>query len=71
MLLTLHHVQLAIPTGDADKARAFRGNLPGLTEVAKPAGLWGRGGAWVEPDGSRLHPGVEELFLTANKAHPR
>ncbi len=65
----LDHVQLAIPGGGEDRARAFYGTLLGLTEVAKPVPLAARGGCWFAGDGVHLHLGTEELFSPARKAH--
>lgn len=66
----LDHVQLAIPVGQEDQARAFYIGQLGLREVAKPAVLAGRGGLWLEGEGLRLHLGVEKPFAPARKAHP-
>ncbi|MEO6503702.1 MAG: VOC family protein [Jatrophihabitantaceae bacterium] len=70
MILGLDHVQVAIPTGAEDAARAFYGSLLGMTEVAKPAALAGRGGCWFSSGSAVLHLGVEEPFSPARKAHP-
>jgi catechol 2,3-dioxygenase-like lactoylglutathione lyase family enzyme len=66
----LHHVQLAIPVGGEDAARQFWGQTLGLTELAKPAGLAGRGGCWFGGGALELHLGVEANFAPARKAHP-
>jgi catechol 2,3-dioxygenase-like lactoylglutathione lyase family enzyme len=42
----LDHVQLAMPPGGEERARAFYAGLLGLTEVAKPEPLASRGGCW-------------------------
>jgi catechol 2,3-dioxygenase-like lactoylglutathione lyase family enzyme len=74
-MIALHHVQVACPPGGEDDARHFYAAL-GLTEVAKPAGLRARGGAWFRAYDVRgavtaeLHVGVEESFSPARKAHP-
>lgn len=68
-LLSLHHVQLALPPGGEAAARAFFPQL-GFVEVPKPALLAGRGGVWFEAGDIRLHLGVEEPFRPATKAHP-
>jgi catechol 2,3-dioxygenase-like lactoylglutathione lyase family enzyme len=64
------HVQLAIPAGGEAAARAFYGDLLGMTEVAKPDSLAGRGGCWFAAGTAVLHLGVEEPFAPARKAHP-
>jgi catechol 2,3-dioxygenase-like lactoylglutathione lyase family enzyme len=66
----LHHVQLAIPPGSEDVCRAFWGELLGLTELAKPPVLAGRGGCWFRGGGLEVHLGVEDGFTPARKAHP-
>jgi catechol 2,3-dioxygenase-like lactoylglutathione lyase family enzyme len=75
-MIALHHVQVACPPGGEDDARRFYGEGLGLTEVAKPAALQGRGGVWFRAyDGAgavaaEVHVGVEEPFTAARKAHP-
>lgn len=70
-VLGLDHVQLAMPPGEEERARAFYGGLLGLREVPKPAPLAARGGCWFEAPGTALHLGVErEGFRPAKKAHP-
>lgn len=66
----LHHVQIAMPPGGEGAARDFYGALLGLTEVAKPAALAGRGGVWFEDGALRVHLGVEHGHVSARKAHP-
>ncbi|MET3615262.1 catechol 2,3-dioxygenase-like lactoylglutathione lyase family enzyme [Rhizobium aquaticum] len=69
-VLALDHVQLAIPEGGEDRARAFYAGLLGFREVDKPQSLAGRGGCWFEAGYARLHLGVEKDFRPALKAHP-
>ena len=67
----LDHVQIAAPPGCEADARRFYGAVLGLAELAKPAALAARGGAWFAlGDGRQLHVGVEEDFAAARKAHP-
>ena len=70
MILGLDHVQVAIPAGAEDAARAFYGSLLGMAEQRKPAALAGRGGCWFSAGSAVLHLGVEEPFSPARKAHP-
>lgn len=70
MILGLDHVQVAIPRGCEDVARAFYGGLLDMSEVAKPAALAVRGGCWFTAGSAVLHLGVEEPFSPARKAHP-
>ena len=69
MLISLDHVQVAMPRGREDEARAFYGDLLGLTELPKPAALSGRGGCWFALGDRQLHLGVEADFRPARKAH--
>ena len=75
--MRLHHVQVACPPGGEDVARRFWAEGLGLTEVAKPADLAGRGGAWFRSYAdsgevaAEVHVGVEDPFAPARKAHPR
>lgn len=66
----LHHVQLAIPAGGEETARAFYSDVLGMDEVAKPPVLAARGGCWFRAGALELHLGVEEPFVPARKAHP-
>lgn len=66
----LDHVQVAIPAGGEDDARAFYGALLGMTEVPKPPALAVRGGCWFTSGSAVIHLGVEEPFAPARKAHP-
>ena len=71
MVEGLDHVQLAMPCGGEERARAYFAGLLGLAELEKPPALAGRGGVWFAlPDGRQLHLGVEEPFRANAKAHP-
>jgi catechol 2,3-dioxygenase-like lactoylglutathione lyase family enzyme len=69
-VLSIDHVQLAMPAGREAEARAFYAGLLGVPEVVKPAELAARGGVWFESAGVKLHLGVEADFRPAKKAHP-
>lgn len=65
----IHHVQIAMPAGREDEARAFYSRLFGIPEVPKPDS--GKlGGVWFESGPLRVHLGVEQDFRPARKAHP-
>ena len=66
----LHHVQLAIPTGAEQQARAFYVGVLGMVELDKPPVLAARGGCWFRAGGWEIHLGVETPFIPARKAHP-
>lgn len=66
----IDHVQLAMPSGGEERARAFYATLLGMREVAKPPGLATRGGCWFECGPVQIHLGVEAEFRPARKAHP-
>lgn len=59
-----------MPPGQEQQAREFYSGLLGIPEAAKPPALAGRGGAWFESGGVRVHLGVEQDFRPAKKAHP-
>lgn len=69
-ILSIDHVQIAMPVGEEEKARAFYVRLLGFTEIPKPPELAKRGGAWFESERVQLHLGVEADFRAARKAHP-
>ena len=66
----IDHVQLAMPAGREDEARAFYTGLLGITEQPKPPHLAARGGCWFEDGPVKIHLGVEADFRAARKAHP-
>jgi len=71
VLAGIDHVQVSVPAGAEDVARAYWSGLLGLTELPKPPALAARGGCWFElPDGRQLHLGVEADRVPARKAHP-
>lgn len=64
------HVQLAMPAGGEDQARAFYGGVLGLRELPKPPVLAARGGCWFAHGAVQIHLGIEADFRPARKAHP-
>jgi catechol 2,3-dioxygenase-like lactoylglutathione lyase family enzyme len=69
-IVGIDHVQVAAPPGCEQQARAFYGDLLGLSELEKPAPLAGRGGCWFACGAQQLHVGVADPFAPATKAHP-
>jgi catechol 2,3-dioxygenase-like lactoylglutathione lyase family enzyme len=68
--LRLDHVQVAIPQGGEELARAFYVDAFGLEEIAKPEELAARGGLWLRSGDVCVHLGVDRDFHPATKAHP-
>lgn len=66
----IDHVQLAMPVGAEEAARAFYSGVLGLPEIEKPAVLAVRGGAWFRCGPVQLHLGADAAFQAARKAHP-
>lgn len=69
-VIEIDHVQLAMPPGEEDIARAFYEGVLGLPEQPKPSNLAKRGGVWFGRGDLRVHLGVEAEFRPARKAHP-
>jgi catechol 2,3-dioxygenase-like lactoylglutathione lyase family enzyme len=69
-IVGVDHVQLAMPAGGEEQARAFYSRTLGLPETPKPPELAKRGGAWFESAEVKIHLGVEADFRPARKAHP-
>jgi catechol 2,3-dioxygenase-like lactoylglutathione lyase family enzyme len=69
-ITALHHIQLAMPPGREDDARAFYGGVLGFQELPKPEHLARRGGVWFSSGSALVHLGVEQDFRPARKAHP-
>lgn len=69
----LHHVQITIPRGAEEEARAFYCGVLGLPEIEKPASLKGRGGFWLDMGTQQLHvslqDGIERKTLNAHVAY--
>jgi catechol 2,3-dioxygenase-like lactoylglutathione lyase family enzyme len=64
----IDHVQICIPKGREDEARAFYTNVIGLKEIPKPASLAANGGLWYQLADIELHLGVEPEIIT--RRHP-
>ena len=69
-VLALDHVQLAMPAGAEERARAFYRDVLGFEELEKPASMQASGGAWFRSGEVEIHLGVEADFRPARKAHP-
>jgi len=69
-ILSIDHVQIAMPSGEEDRARLFYVDQLGFNEIPKPPDLAKRGGVWFQAGIVQLHLGVEADFRPARKAHP-
>lgn len=70
MINAVHHVQVSIPVGSENEARAFYCGVLGMSEIPKPDALIGRGGFWLELDGFQIHFGTEDgIERSQSKAH--
>lgn len=69
-ILSIDHVQLAMPAGGEPEARAFYQGLLGIPEQPKPPEMAKRGGVWFGRGELKIHLGVEADFRAAKKAHP-
>jgi len=71
-ILSLDHVQVAIPAGGEEAARSFYIGILGFTEQKKPATMAGRDSIWLIAGPVNLHLGIEadSDFHAARRAHP-
>jgi catechol 2,3-dioxygenase-like lactoylglutathione lyase family enzyme len=71
-ILSLDHVQVAIPSGGEEAARSFYIGILGFTELAKPASMVSRNSIWLTAGPVHLHLGIEtdSDFHAARRAHP-
>lgn len=69
-ILSIEHVQIAIPVGGEDRARAFYTGILGFVEVDKPAAMAKRNSIWFTAGSVSLHLGLEPDFHAAKRAHP-
>ncbi|MEP6691669.1 MAG: VOC family protein [Gemmatimonadaceae bacterium] len=67
--LGIDHVQLCMPAGAADAARAFYVGVLGMAEIDKPTTL-NQSVPWFAAGGVELHFTVEADFRAARAAHP-
>jgi len=68
-IMKIDHVQICIPKGAEDEARAFYSDFLGLEEIEKPDSLKASGGVWFKAGNAELHLGVEENIVKT-KSHP-
>ena len=56
----IDHVQICIPEGKEDEARAFYTGVIGLKEIPKPESLIPNGGLWYQVADVELHLGSQK-----------
>jgi catechol 2,3-dioxygenase-like lactoylglutathione lyase family enzyme len=69
-ILSLDHVQVAIPVGGEDRAREFYSGILGFSEIQKPTAMAERNSIWFAAGPVNLHLGIESEFHPAKRAHP-
>lgn len=70
MITGIHHVQLTIPKGAEEQAKAFYCDVLSLKEIEKPDSLKGRGGFWLQVGDRSVHVGTEDgVDRLSTKAH--
>jgi catechol 2,3-dioxygenase-like lactoylglutathione lyase family enzyme len=69
-ILSLDHVQIAVPVASEGRARAFYSGILGFAEVPKPTEMAERKSIWFVAGGVNLHLGIEPNFTPAHRAHP-
>lgn len=65
----VQHVNLTIPPGSEDRARAFYTDILSLNEIEKPVPLRANGGLWYRVGDLELHLSVEESPRTPSRRH--
>jgi catechol 2,3-dioxygenase-like lactoylglutathione lyase family enzyme len=65
----IDHVQLPMPPGAENEARAFFENVLGFEELEKPDSLRTNGGVWFQTGAIELHIGVEEPNARQSRQH--
>jgi hypothetical protein len=69
-ILSLDHVQIAIPIASESRARVFYSGILGFSEIEKPPQMAERKSLWFIAGAVNLHLGVEPDFTPAKRAHP-
>ena len=69
-IVTIDHVQIAIPVASESRARAFYSGILGFTEIPKPPEMAERKSIWFVAGTVNLHLGIELDFTPAKRAHP-
>jgi catechol 2,3-dioxygenase-like lactoylglutathione lyase family enzyme len=67
-ILSIDHVQVAIPMGSEDGARAFYSGILGFAEIDKPPQMADRKSVWFVAGTVNLHLGLEPDFVPAKRS---
>jgi catechol 2,3-dioxygenase-like lactoylglutathione lyase family enzyme len=65
----LDHIQICIPIGKENEARAFYTHIIGFEEIPKPIELIPNGGLWYQVGDIQFHIGTENE-INKSKRHP-
>lgn len=65
----IDHIQITVPKALEAPCLAFYREVLGLKEIAKPAELRGRGGAWFQAGPIQVHIGVDPEGSLPSKRH--
>jgi len=68
-IIRVDHLQVAVPRALEKECLAFYRDALGLLEIAKPAELHARGGAWFQLSNLQLHVGLESEPSSASRRH--
>jgi catechol 2,3-dioxygenase-like lactoylglutathione lyase family enzyme len=66
----LDHAFLTIPEGGESEARRFYGDMLGLEEIERPAGIRRSGGVWFRVGASEVHLGTDDAHFAPRRPHP-
>jgi catechol 2,3-dioxygenase-like lactoylglutathione lyase family enzyme len=69
-IVSIDHVQIAIPIASEDRARAFYSGILGFAEIEQPPQMAERKSLWFVAGSVNLHLGIEPNFTPAKRAHP-
>ncbi|HTT83778.1 MAG TPA: VOC family protein [Rhizomicrobium sp.] len=68
-VIAIDHVQIAVPRALEKECLAFYRELLGPAEIAKPAALRARGGAWFQLGDVQLHIGLDSEPSPSSRRH--
>lgn len=67
----IEHVQLAMPPGEADRARTFYGTVLGFREITKPEPLRTSADPWFAAGRLEIHVRADDAMMYPSRvAHP-